>query len=776
MIIGVILKKFKCYKDLHYIPLTNADGANFCGLIGLNGAGKSAVLEALDCFFNQKSWKQYPDSLIIPIFAFDSDDKYISKEERELLHQFSNLAKRSMNIWSLTDLSNELYGKILLPIAMQCDRQFEMSFYEEMDKLISSNEYFRDNYDPEDEFDSEYYDETDYYFYKEQRKKYAESLTTYLLQDCITELTKIMDIVMSRFYYIYIPKEIVPERFAQFETQEIQHLIGLDLVSVVRQGVSEKIIREIDNKLNEFVRNTSANMKGYQFKSNSNGSSTLKVEDIYNFLAHNFFSKIELKKNVRGKYISMSQLSSGEKQQAIMALIYSTIMEQENRKLIIAIDEPEASLHISERFDQFQKLYEISHKCCQVLFTSHWYGFIPALPNGVVINVVVEQNKHKAAVLNVDNYRGEINNEQFPFDITLKGNNDLIQSIMNSVNGNDYNWIICEGVSDKKYLDEYLKDEITNSQTKLRIVSVIGCTQVENIYRLLLISLQDYKKGIKGKIFLLTDTDANINYTDKYNMPKSANIPNVVFKRLVNDKKNKTTHLTDYYSSYNTTTAIEDVLNGKTYAIVLNKLIKDCLQKVKNEIKRIEALRKRYEAKEKQLLQQQWDFANLLKDSPMPIEESLDDFEILEDWEIIESPDDFDSSTNFDQDNNTENEPYVENSIKEVNEETIPYAFNYLDYRELRDIGYDPKEEKAIKEKEKNLEMLDLITNNLNIDELLPSAFALKDVKISDTEKEALSAFLKSKKTDFARAYVEEIQKGGYKEPSWITEIKNFFK
>ena len=133
----------------------------------------------------------------------------------------------------------------------------------------------------------------------------------------------------------------------------------------------------------------------------------------------------------------------------------------------------------------------------------------------------------------------------------------------------------------------------------------------------------------------------------------------------------------------------------------------------------------------------------------------------------------FDDLDNWNQDENT---PDVEISIIDEGYEALLDYLNELNHQELKDIGYDPDEEKNINDKEKNLAMLDIITDTLNVDELSPSAFALKDVKISDTEKEALSAFLKSKKTDFARAYVEEIQKGGYKEPSWITEIKNFFK
>lgn len=54
MIIGIFLKYFKTYKGINFIPL--ADDSNFCGLLGVNGVGKSSILEALDCFFNNKQW------------------------------------------------------------------------------------------------------------------------------------------------------------------------------------------------------------------------------------------------------------------------------------------------------------------------------------------------------------------------------------------------------------------------------------------------------------------------------------------------------------------------------------------------------------------------------------------------------------------------------------------------------------------------------------------------------------------------------------------------
>jgi len=56
--------------------------------------------------------------------------------------------------------------------------------------------------------------------------------------------------------------------------------------------------------------------------------------------------------------------------------------------------------------------------------------------------------------------------------------------------------------------------------------------------------------------------------------------------------------------------------------------------------------------------------------------------------------------------------------------------------------------------------------------ENIPSAF----LYLEDLQKTALKAFFTPhNKVRFARAYVEEIQKGGYKVPTWIEDIKKFY-
>ena len=370
-------------------------------------------------------------------------------------------------------------------------------------------------------------------------------------------------------------------------------------------------------------------------------------------MAH-LIPKYQLVRLVCGINVPFSQLSSGEKQQAIIDVIYQIVKSKPNKCLIIAVDEPESSFHISERFEQFNTLYEISRKCGQVLFASHWYGFIPAIPDGCVVNIFNDNGKRTFQPIDIYKYKEDISRAKMPIDISMKGNLDLVQTIVSSILlDNCYNWLICEGTSDKIYLEEYLKDEING--IKLRIIPVGGCSIVEKIYNLLLLLLSDNVNldEIKGKIFLLIDTDAKPTATKEAQNEtpkppkhiKDLNDKNKLWlRRLVNIKKAKKTILTKgIQTKDDLPTDIEGVLNGKVFNMVLNK---------------------------------------------------------------------FKAELSFD-------------VSDEEKSENIPSAFLYLE----------------------------------------------------DFQKEALKTFFTPhNKVRFARAYVEEIQKGGYKVPTWIEEIKKFFR
>ena len=108
MILGVLLRNFKTYKNITFIPISNGD--KFCGLIGKNGIGKSSILEAFDFYFNDKEFKLNINNIgapneecyVVPIFLIDK--ALISEELSQIAEQFSNC------VWTV------LSGEIAAPM------------------------------------------------------------------------------------------------------------------------------------------------------------------------------------------------------------------------------------------------------------------------------------------------------------------------------------------------------------------------------------------------------------------------------------------------------------------------------------------------------------------------------------------------------------------------------------------------------------------------------------------------------------------------------------
>ena len=265
----------------------------------------------------------------------------------------------------------------------------------------------------------------------------------------------------------------------------------------------------------------------------------------------------------------MNQLSSGEKQKGIIELAKHLLnnYRSQTKNIILAIDEPESSLHMSACYDQFNSLFEISTLCSQLIFTTHWYGFIPTIPDGYVCIINRKNNNHVFDLVNISSYREEIKQStsstkgKLPHDIRLKSLNDFIQSIVTSIMSDEpYNWLICEGSSEKIYFEKYYEDILENS--KLRIIPVGGAKEIKRIYQNLLVTYEDYKKTVQGKVILLMDTDRDLlDFETKNSQHKS-----LLCYRIVNNDSTSITDLVNVHSNPKAPkTEIEDVLNGKQF-------------------------------------------------------------------------------------------------------------------------------------------------------------------------------------------------------------------
>ena len=558
MIIGVFLRNIKTYAGINYIPLTNGHG--FCGLVGNNGIGKSSVLESIDSLLNGKPWNynvvtkksglQTTKPHIVPVYLLSLDKvstenadtfKIISDytwtvEENDIIPQNRVHFKRFQEQRnSLIDTENR--SSLLIPLGLSYDEVPNLSIFNTRKLVVKIKGSTEENY-------------------------------TQLKDEDLKKFSQLHEEIKNKFEYIYIPKDIEPENFTQLETQEIQALMGENLNEILEKCVPQNKIKDINTNLRDFIDSLSNTLGEYSFRTTGQRQVNLKKNDVYKLIIDAYFKIRKLHKKKGENWLELNVLSSGEKQKAIIEVAFQFLSNYRSRtdNLIIAIDEPESSLHMSACYEQFNKLFEISTLCSQLLFATHWYGFIPTVQDGYVSVISKMADQHKFDLINIGRYRESIkqvvseSKGKLPYDIRLKSINDFVQSIITSIlSEKPYNWLICEGSSEKIYFEAYFAD-IKNDK-KLRIIPVGGAREVKKIYNNLQVAYEDFKTEIKGKVILISDTDPQL-----VQYPTRDELKNLVCRRIVNDPSTRKTELVKInYNHLSPKTEIEDSLNGVVF-------------------------------------------------------------------------------------------------------------------------------------------------------------------------------------------------------------------
>jgi len=566
MIVSVIIRHYKIYKGINYVPIS--DGTNFSSILGENGAGKSSVLESLDCFFNKKPYTDWSinheaksegitkenSAYIIPIFLIKKDR--LRKSLKNDLEQFNKAEKLSNYLWETNEKAKGTFYDDFYEHREKLKEEYNIEDYLLIlvGKRYKENGCFFGSYHNKLVFIN---DETFKEYEEAELQKYFEGFYEYII---------------SHYSYLYIPVETDVQTYTKLETLEMQKLMDKNIQTEIEKAITTRTINQINGHLDKFVEDIESVLETYKYKGRFKNS--LTMPDLVSKIIESYFSIKELNKKIpnSNKTIAVNELSSGEKRKALIDLAYSFLIKNNDREsnLILAIDEPESSLHISNCFEQFEKLIKIAKENHQILITTHWYGFLPIVTNGTAtsINKNIE-NKITTDFFSLSNFREFIKQEKekhkkqkikgvLPIDYRIKSYNDLVQSIIISlIQDEPYNWIICEGSSEKTYFESFFKDEI--QKRKLRILPVGGYDEVIKIYNYLLGPFKDSDYDKKGKIICLIDTDAN-----RVDIKPDNNHKNLLFKRLVfNKSDNKILYNVD--SDLTIETTIEDSLDSKTF-------------------------------------------------------------------------------------------------------------------------------------------------------------------------------------------------------------------
>lgn len=561
MIVGTFLRYIKTYSGINYIPLSN--GHSYCGIVGNNGIGKSSVLEALDSVingtqpnFNINTRKQGASAKphIVPLYLVKHDvvsehniqhaqilsDFVWNCDEGDILSQNRVHFKHFKDQRELLIRDGFKSTHLLLPLGLTFNQDGTVPSLSIFNTRTLGEKLIVD------------FDKQNQQIQEEDMKQIFDSLQKEL---------------RSLYEYIYIPKDIDPDDFTQLETKQIQSLMGETLDEIVEGCVPQPKIKDINDSLNTFTDKLSNTLGEYAFRTSGERQTNLRKNDVYKLIIEAYFKIRRLHKKEGDHWLDMNALSSGEKQKAIINLAFQLLKDYRKNtdRLIVGIDEPESSLHMSACYDQFDRLFEMSKLCQQLIFTTHWYGFIPTVEDGCVsvISKDVKADNHTFDLIRVSNYREAIKQNvklskgELPYDIRLKSINDFTQSVITSIlDDTPYNWLICEGSSEKIYFRKYFQQLIIDK--KLRIIPVGGAAEIKKIYNNIQVAYEDFKNDVNGKIVMISDTDAQI-----VSYPTRNDLKHLICQRIYNDEKTrKTTFERMDSNKVSPKTEIEDALNG----------------------------------------------------------------------------------------------------------------------------------------------------------------------------------------------------------------------
>ena len=572
MIAGLFLRNFKTYQNINYIPLSK--GKLFSAVIGENGAGKSSILEALNSFFNGADWN-YNHTVISN--GFDTREPFICPvfllEKGRLPKTFKHedsIAIASGFAWDAQPQDfNSATKKIATQFCEHRDLLIREGYQEETHYLLPIGLQKNSPSGPSEIYFSIFATHEDSW-----GDKFVDAITKE-----ISEST--LQLIHETYNYVYLPSDIDFQSYTKIEGQTIQALLGRKLDTIVREFISNKTIGDINRNLTEFLAEIATVLDGYEYKKPSKKQTLFNQSHFTEKVIEAFFDSKVLTKVEAGNSTPVNNLSSGEKRKALIDVARGFLLRTEQggpQQVVLAIDEPELSLHVSACFEQFEKLREISERNVQTIITTHWYGFMPIVSNGVAVYVSKTDTHRPAPLIDLRCFRDDIQRLKqttqgvLPANIELKGMNDLVQSIIASITGADYKWIVCEGSSDKIYLEHYFSGD----GPKPFILPVGAAKNVKKIYNYLIMALENDRDDIAGRVLFLLDTDKDFEKFES-----TDGIANLRIRRLLNSTiDNKTTLVQTTSSTFYPPTEIEDCLDAEAF---LNTLLAfENIQEVQN--------------------------------------------------------------------------------------------------------------------------------------------------------------------------------------------------
>ncbi len=560
MITALLLRNYKNYNNMHFIQICNNTAEKYSVYVGNNGVGKSAILESLDVILNNRDWNytkgsKRTESFICPIYLIEKT----KIKETDILRIVGDY------FWNVNEKANpNIKGSTALNDLIR--------FRDDLKGTYKDSHYFimigGDYNNPRAAYFATFHDDI--------LNKIASDLghTKEKAQELLDDTRSIIE---QLYRYIYIPVEEAPTELLKLQNNTMQYLLNRNILEEIEKLLKERgrgkkaIVDRINDSLDVFIDEvnkviTSVDGK-YSFKSEIGARRKITSKDIREKILEAYFPLKTLKVNGH----NVENLSSGEQRKSIIDVAYSIIVanaeKDTERDIILAIDEPESSMHISNCYAQFGRLDEIATNYDkQVMVTTHWYGFLPIIYNGNMHHITNDDdNKVSISSFSLSNILEERRN--FPDVIELKSFFDLASSIITYIRTKPEDiWIICEGKDDKKYLECILYGE-----SNINILPVGGCGNVSKLYEMIYSVLTEKTENRTCRVLFLIDSDIKAKNFVQPNGWGTKN-KDIKFRRLQVEDGNVKLYDPTKQNTYSQT-EIEDCLDGNIFFESLKRSI-----------------------------------------------------------------------------------------------------------------------------------------------------------------------------------------------------------
>jgi predicted ATP-dependent endonuclease of OLD family len=348
VIVGLFLRHIKAYKGITYIPI--GEKYNFISYIGENGIGKSSILEAMNSFFNSKHYPINKSALNDGVFTLGNEPFFTPIfliEKSKVTRKKNDFEKISKFFWNVrkNDLSSGVQGSMKEFFILRDDINKDTTYTEETHYFFMIGEqntggvpklYFG-SFQNEEKFLIHYLDKD----ISEIEGKTGDERKT-IISTWKSELGKHLDKIEQKkflqelkdlYSFVYIPVELEIESFTKVETDEMQKIFDKKLkdeITLALSSVNLDSADGINNKLHGFLVEIEEILHNeYKYKTGQQRNNNITKSDLVQKILEAYFQKRILYKNEK----KVSELSAGEKRQALIDIAYAFLIRKQRMRL-----------------------------------------------------------------------------------------------------------------------------------------------------------------------------------------------------------------------------------------------------------------------------------------------------------------------------------------------------------------------------------------------------------------------------------------------------------